>query len=581
MSKKLSGMVMALMLGLSIIGLAACSNGGTQKEFGRLFISDIKNLVEGSSAPIEAVFSDENYAADITYSFDGDAIKIEDGKVYALAGGKSVKVRATTTYHVAVFTVTTKNRDYGSLHVPNVNAFIGYPASEFSPVFSNEDYASDIEYSYDNTALTLDKDAKTVTAKKAGNHTVTAQTANHSTKFTVTCHAAPDQSTAEYNTEKYDAKAQQWAQKWVTDKSDGDTTVFIGDSFFDVQSFWTNFYTTYAQKNVQCFGIGGTTSYDWEKYLEGWLKELQPKNIVMHVGTNNLYDDSKSAADTIVAIERMFTLMHGKMPNTKIYYFGITQRDYGNQLKIDETNAVNKSMQSWCGSRSWITYLDTSPKITADMLKDKIHLKLECYSVMVDELAASDIVIDELPVADIERDKSQTIGTAAVKPLYYNKELKRNYVLEGKIDITEIINNAHIEFRFNGDANRMLLWNRASDGQFKVGYNYNNGGYNTDAAANATYAFTSGTTLTLGFKLVVTSSDAYLFINDSFVLAFIDIAGSELGLILSSEAATCRFYDMQIATKADTLAEYNEKLSEIDTVIEAYKDAASGAKRPE
>lgn len=113
---------------------AAC--GG--EDYGTLTIADIENLEVGKTAAIEPVFSKEEFTEEITYSFTGDAIAIEDGTVTALEGGATVRVTATTEHHETTFKVTTaEEKVYGTFTVEDV---IGLPAGssadlqiEFTP----------------------------------------------------------------------------------------------------------------------------------------------------------------------------------------------------------------------------------------------------------------------------------------------------------------------------------------------------------------------------------------------------------------------------------------------------------------
>ena len=174
----------------------------------------------------------------------------------------------------------------------------------------------------------------------------------------------------------------------------GKTTLFIGDSFFDT-AYWTGFYTdSYMGKDALCLGISATTTYDWEQWLGGWLGATKPKSIVMHIGTNNVYDDGDSIFAALSAYQRMFLLMHEQFPDTHIYWFGVTQRAHDNE-KIERVAEINSKMQKWCDSFDFITYIDTPSLIDKNMLKDGVHPKPENYSIFVDALEKTDIAIEE------------------------------------------------------------------------------------------------------------------------------------------------------------------------------------------
>ena len=450
-----------------LLCFAACG----ETDYGTLTVADIENLKIGESREISAVFSNEEYASAIEYEFKGNAIKIEDGKVTALSGGRTVPVTAKTKHHETTFTVKTSTERYdnGTLTIENIeNLPVGQrvqinavftPTGVYEPIsytFEGDDieilngyitaivpdktveitaktryheimftvktvrpvtlvrnvtawvgyHASplpDVSYFKEGEAITwsgenpeiavLDKTKRTLSAVAAGSFTLTAQTEGYSEIYNVTVKSVSktgkkwqlDQDKTDY--------ANQMKSKWNTDGNDGKTTLFIGDSFFDVRYFWTNFYSLYAGKDAICAGISGATTYDWEQYAETFLRQTAPKNLVVNLGTNNFYDDHDSSETATESLQRMFTLIHSILPDTKIYYFAITQRsDTSYKTGVSETNAA---MKAWCEGYSFITFLDTEQALTVGtLLEDGIHPKLETYSVFMGALAQSKIEIE-------------------------------------------------------------------------------------------------------------------------------------------------------------------------------------------
>ena len=450
-----------------LLCFAACG----EKDYGTLTVADIENLKIGETREISAVFSNEEYASAIEYEFKGNAIKIEDGKVTALSGGRTVPVTAKTKHHETTFTVKTSTERYdnGTLTIENIeNLPVGQrvqinavftPTGVYEPIsytFEGDDieilngyitaivpdktveitaktryheimftvktvrpvtlvrnvtawvgyHASplpDVSYFKEGEAITwsgenpeiavLDKTKRTLSAVAAGSFTLTAQTEGYSEIYNVTVKSVSktgkkwqlDQDKTDY--------ANQMKSKWNTDGNDGKTTLFIGDSFFDVRYFWTNFYSLYAGKDAICAGISGATTYDWEQYAETFLRQTAPKNLVVNLGTNNFYDDHDSSETATESLQRMFTLIHSILPDTKIYYFAITQRsDTSYKTGVSETNAA---MKAWCEGYSFITFLDTEQALTVGtLLEDGIHPKLETYSVFMGALAQSKIEIE-------------------------------------------------------------------------------------------------------------------------------------------------------------------------------------------
>lgn len=193
-------------------------------------------------------------------------------------------------------------------------------------------------------------------------------------------------------TSAFASQAAAYKKEWESKGNDGKTTLFIGDSFMSPQ-MWPEFYDTYIGKDVLRAGICSTTSYDWEVFTTDYLAYTNPKNIVMHIGTNNIYDDKANTDDTYAALTSMFEDIHTTLADTNIYYFGIPQRK--NTTYADIVSAVNSKMETWCKDKGWITYIDTSA-ITTDDLKDGVHLKPEKYSILVDALAQTNIVLEDI-----------------------------------------------------------------------------------------------------------------------------------------------------------------------------------------
>ena len=173
------------------------------------------------------------------------------------------------------------------------------------------------------------------------------------------------------------------------------TTVFIGDSFFDGRYFWTDFYDDdYRGANVFLAGIGSTTVDNWLKLKDEVLagfSDCAPKNIVMHLGTNSLWDDSVAPETVASELKELFGQLHKSYPMTDIYYFSITHRDMGDDN--DRIDTVNSIISAWCATESYMTFINTTDRITSSILYDQIHPQLGCYSIFTEELKNAGCVI--------------------------------------------------------------------------------------------------------------------------------------------------------------------------------------------
>ncbi len=568
---------------LTIICVLTSSCGKTDSfiNYGELYIDDISVIV-GKKVEINPQFTADSYP--IEYSFQGNSIKIENNTVEALVANQTVTVTAKTEYHKTVFNVTTLETA-GTVSFDNVNAFVGYPASDFYPTFSKPQFAEKFTYSYDKSALTIDEEKQTVSALKAGTYYVTATSENFSGSFyvyakDVNYNATNSSGNVNYDEYNFSAQATDRQNQWNLYGNSGETTLFVGDSFFDTW-FWSNFYTvSYPYKDALCLGIGSTTTYHWEVWNRtGWMKDINPKNIVMHIGTNNIYDDLDTVDEAVCALQRMFIVIHDSHPDTPIYWFGISQRSY-DAAKINMVSQINSIMKKWCDQRSYITYIDTPPLLTNDMLKDTVHPYVDCYYVFVDELAKTDIEI--LPAGDaftgdisFTTDQTISASTGVVNIKHKGETLSRNYVISGSLDITAITTNSHIQFGVvDSGFGRILLWDNESNGKFKLAIPYET---NNIPAADI-FTYTNGTTLTLQWKLVVTDDDAYFYVNNELKLVYTALGTGNEALIIGSEGTACKFYNISVKTMNGDADEYAAELANMSSVISQYGSRTTSEK---
>ena len=264
--------------------------------------------------------------------------------------------------------------------VCDVYAWIDYPASEFTLELNNGE--NDYTLEYDTSKLTIDKEAKTVKALAEGTFEVKVTSGSDEASFNVICSRVDRTGTGKWDSTGYADKANNVKSRYASDGTNGTTTVFLGDSFFDnTEGNWSDFYTSYANEyDALELGIGGSTTYDWENFLSGGILDgMQPKNLVVNLGTNNLAADGDTVEGLAENLQRLFTLLHNKMPNTNIYYFSIAQR-VDTTAYATKISAVNALMEQWCEYKDWITFVDVEDQVASSDLKDGLHPKDETYA---------------------------------------------------------------------------------------------------------------------------------------------------------------------------------------------------------
>lgn len=472
-----------------------------------------------------------------------------------------------------------ENIDYGTLSFEDMRIYLNYPGEAPKPIFSNENYKGDIHYSIHNETAVKYENGVFVALKPNYRVLVTATTPYHKATFKI--------QTLEM---AYESQVAAHEQDWKASGSLTNGTLFVGDSFFDTY-FWSDFYNTYGKYNTRTHGIGGTTTTDWEVFATRLIYPVQPKNIVMHCGTNNLFDDLKTAEVTIEETTRLLDTLHKKLPNTKFYYFGIEPRtgairglNFADSIqRIHDTNA---GIIQYCNkNKEWLTYLD-SPSlcyyedgtVKVNFFRDGCHPTLESYSYYVSLLQEAGLEMDfnsnlTKDIPDIETELSTTVVSSKAIH-YYGTPLKKEFYLKGKIDIYERANNSHVEIRFGEPSDRFLFWDSASNGKYQMGYAVANN-YMNVAPERSVFTKLDGQTLTLSIEVVVTNKNAYLYVNDNLELIYLNLP-SYSAVLFGSEATKAKFYDLQAKTKIDDEKDYYEIIEREEIAKYENLSAANG-----
>lgn len=388
MKKTKFAILLTAVLAFTVI-LASC----VPAQENTLTVSDVKVYLNGDAVSLNPTFSGKTEA--ISYEYDESALEILNGKVKGLKEGE-FQVTAKSKSCETAFTVTCVL----PLKIADLYAWVNYPASDISPVVNVD---GDAKVKYTTTSDIISIEGNYVTALKTGNAEVTAEIDGYTTTFAVTCRAVDRSDPKYYYVFPNGAdwgwrqKAQQRRAEYNQKGTDGKTTVFIGDSFFDID-FFSSFYSFYPSSTYDalCHGIGGTTSNTWEMMLDDYFDGINPKNAVVQLGNNNYYNDGATVDEIAEDLQRFLTYMHGKMPNTQIYYFAITPRRTAMELQSTQVKQINKKMGEYCAAKDWVVFLDTTEQMTSDLnwTADNVHPKPEKYQIFVDALAEAGMTVE-------------------------------------------------------------------------------------------------------------------------------------------------------------------------------------------
>ena len=165
--------------------------------------------------------------------------------------------------------------------------------------------------------------------------------------------------------------------------------VYFGDSItigWTKQKAWEKLNAGWKALN---FGIGGDgTSQVLYRIKNGELEPLNPKVIVLNIGTNNLYNDANGGTDAEIAqgIEAIITTANTLKPDAKILLVGILPRQ--NEYFTKRILAINTLLKKYSEGKT-VTYVDHSDnfqeslgKMKSDLYaQDLVHLTSPGYDL--------------------------------------------------------------------------------------------------------------------------------------------------------------------------------------------------------
>jgi lysophospholipase L1-like esterase len=173
-------------------------------------------------------------------------------------------------------------------------------------------------------------------------------------------------------------------------KAGGVDLLFLGDSITDGwrgggQNVWNKYWAPFKAAN---FGIGGDqVQHVLWRLRHGELEGIQPKLIVMMIGTNNGGD---SVDDVALGIKTLLVEIHKDSPKSKVLLLGIFPRSEHPDGAREKNDNVNKQIAKFAtfaeGRR--IVYLDIGSKFLAadgtlpkDIMPDSLHPNEKGYQI--------------------------------------------------------------------------------------------------------------------------------------------------------------------------------------------------------
>lgn len=178
-------------------------------------------------------------------------------------------------------------------------------------------------------------------------------------------------------------------------KKGGVDLLFLGDSITDG---WRGkggrkiFEEQFVPMKAANFGIGGDrTQHVLWRLKNGELEGIQPKLVMLMIGTNNGGDSADHVAAGITAIVKE---IHGKSPTTKVLLLGIFPRGEKPNAGREKNDKVNQIVAKLDDGGKSVKYLDIGEKflqpdktIAKDIMPDFLHLSEKGYQIWADAVS--------------------------------------------------------------------------------------------------------------------------------------------------------------------------------------------------
>jgi beta-glucosidase len=198
----------------------------------------------------------------------------------------------------------------------------------------------------------------------------------------------------------------EWAIKWwmprheakLLEKSQMEKVdlVFLGDSITHAwedkgQQVWLQHY---AKRNALNLGFSGdrTENVLW-RLQNGEVLGIDPKLLVLMIGTNNTGHRQDHPEETALGIKHILELLKSQLPNTKVLLLAIFPRGATNDDPLrkinDEINAIIKDFDDGKDVHYLNInhlFVDENGNLSQSVMQDLLHPNQEQYTVWADAM---------------------------------------------------------------------------------------------------------------------------------------------------------------------------------------------------
>jgi len=179
-------------------------------------------------------------------------------------------------------------------------------------------------------------------------------------------------------------------------KAGGVEVLFLGDSITDAWRGKGNrgggkiFEEEFVPLKAANFGIGGDrTQHVLWRLQHGELDGIQPKVVMLMIGTNNL--GSNSAEEIAEGNKAIVKEIHKRSPKTRVLLLGVFPRGAKPNPQRDKIKRINEIIAKLDDGSKTVKYLDIGDKflekdgtLPKEIMYDSLHLTAKGYRIWAD-----------------------------------------------------------------------------------------------------------------------------------------------------------------------------------------------------
>lgn len=259
--------------------------------------------------------------------------------------------------------------DYGTMTIEApAHLYTNYAGGEIKVIFSKPEYATDVTFTCSSTDVVIENGM--IYARGSFPTLKKVVIAAHSDKH--------PSATAMIEVEDFKGGAGNietncaYYDESVIPEIEEGSLIFVGDSYFsgykkEYPPFWHDFYTDYEGESAYLLGISQSGVADWEVCSERLVYPLNPSEIVVHIGFNDVHHGNYTPNELTDRIIALLEQYHERLPEAKVYFCSIEPKknakladDY-RESSLVVAPAINASIAELAEGSDWLTFVDTTP----------------------------------------------------------------------------------------------------------------------------------------------------------------------------------------------------------------------------